>query len=178
MNKALKELIDKYCMGIQPTDAQMDEIMDMVAETGADFKEAHSYITEMQNGPTLEERIAAEEARKKAQEEAERKAKEERERKAKEKAEKKAQEEAERKAKEERERKAKERAEKKAQEEAEQKTKERKTKNTGHRAKGKTGNKYKTIPENKKHRGGCMASTYDNNVKENLKKNFEYEADE
>lgn len=58
MDKALKELIDKYCMGMQATDAQMDEIFDKVGATGTDFYEAAKYIKEMQNGPTREEREA------------------------------------------------------------------------------------------------------------------------
>ena len=36
IQKELKQLIDKYCMGVVPTDAQQDEIFDMVAEFGAD----------------------------------------------------------------------------------------------------------------------------------------------
>lgn len=64
MNKELKELIEKYCMGIQATDVQMDEIFDMVGATGADFYEVAKYIKEMQNGPTREERLEAERRRK------------------------------------------------------------------------------------------------------------------
>lgn len=99
MNKELKSLIDQYCMGMKPTEAQEIEIFDKVAETGADIKEVSSYMTEMQNGPTKEERLAAEEAERKAKEEAERKAKEDAERIAKEKAEKAAKAKAEREAK-------------------------------------------------------------------------------
>ena len=58
MNTELKELIEKYCMGMQATDAQMDEIFDKVGATGADFYEVAKYIKEMQNGPTREEREA------------------------------------------------------------------------------------------------------------------------
>lgn len=118
MNKELKKLIDQYCMGVKPTEAQEIEIFDKVAETGADIKEVSSYMAEMQNGPTQEERIAAQEAERKAKEEAERKAKEEAERKAKEKAEKEAKEKAEREAKKEAERKAKEEAERETKKEA------------------------------------------------------------
>lgn len=64
MNNELKELIEKYCMGLQATDAQMDEIFDKVGATEADFYEAAKYIKEMQNGPTREERLEAERRRK------------------------------------------------------------------------------------------------------------------
>ena len=40
----LKELLDKYCMGIQATDAQLDEILDKVIATGADYYKAAKYI--------------------------------------------------------------------------------------------------------------------------------------
>lgn len=123
MNKELKSLIDQYCMGMKPTEAQEIEIFDKVAETGADIKEVSSYMTEMQNGPTKEERLAAEEAERKAKEEAERKAAEEAERIAKEKAEKAAKAKAERESKKEAERKAKEEAERKAKEIAEKEAK-------------------------------------------------------
>ena len=126
----LQSLIEEYCMGMQPTDAQIDEIIDLAISLSADSSEVAQYIEKMQQGPTKEERdaIAKAEASRKAQEEAkrkaeaERKAKEEAERKAKEEAKRKA--EAERKAKEEAERKAKEAAEKKAKREAAKKAKE------------------------------------------------------
>jgi ribonucleotide reductase alpha subunit len=98
----LKSLIEEYCMGIQPTDTQIDEIMDLAISLSADSSEVAQYIEKMQQGPTKEERDAI------AKAEAERKAKEEAKRKA----------EAERKAKDEAERKAKESADKKAKREA------------------------------------------------------------
>ena len=55
IQKELKQLIDKYCMGVVPTDAQQDEIFDMVAELGADPQEVAEYMQKMQNGPTREE---------------------------------------------------------------------------------------------------------------------------
>ena len=105
----LKSLIEKYCTGTMPTDAQIDEIMDLAISLSADSSEVAQYIEKMQQGPTKEERDAI------AKAEAERKAKEEAKRKA----------EAERKAKEEAERKAKEEAERKAKEEAELKAKQK-----------------------------------------------------
>ena len=97
----LKKLIEKYCMGMTPTDAQMDKINDLSLELEADPDEVVKYIEELMSGPTKEEReaIAKAEAERKAKEEAERKAKAEAERKAKAEAERKAREEAERKAK-------------------------------------------------------------------------------
>jgi predicted nucleic acid-binding Zn-ribbon protein len=108
----LKKLIEKYCMGVNPTDSQLDEIMNLAIELSADSNEVAAYIEKMQNGPTKEEL----EAELKAKAEAERKAKAEAERKAKAEAERKAKAEAERKAKAEAERKAKEEAERKAKE--------------------------------------------------------------
>ena len=55
IQKELKQLIDKYCMGVVPTDAQQDEIFDMVAELGADPQEVADYMKKMQDGPTREE---------------------------------------------------------------------------------------------------------------------------
>lgn len=78
----LKQLIEKYCMGMKPTDAQTDEIFDKVFALGADTVEAANMMEKLQNGPTREQMEAqrrAEEQR--AREEAERKAKEEAERK-------------------------------------------------------------------------------------------------
>ena len=112
----LKKLIEEYCMGMTPTDAQMDKINDLSLELEADPDEVVKYIEELMSGPTKEEReaIAKAEAERKAKEEAKRKAKEEAERKAKAEAERKAKAEAERKAREEAERKAREEAERKA----------------------------------------------------------------
>ena len=85
LTKELKSLIDKYCMGKEPTDAQLDQIMDLAISLNADSLEVANYIEEKQNGPTQEEldRIAKAEADRKAKAEAERKAKEEAIRKAK-----------------------------------------------------------------------------------------------
>ena len=55
IQKKLKQLIDKYCMGVVPTDAQQDEISDMVAELEADRQEVADYMKKMQDGPTREE---------------------------------------------------------------------------------------------------------------------------
>ena len=52
----LKSLIEEYCMGIQPTDAQIDEIMDMAISLSADSNEVAQYMEEMQNGSTKEEK--------------------------------------------------------------------------------------------------------------------------
>lgn len=105
----LKQLIDKYCMGIQPTDTQIDEIMDLAISLSADSNEVVQYMEEMQQGPTKEEREAI--------------AKAETERKAKEAAEKKAKREAAKKAKEEQERKEREDAARRVQEQLQQKKK-------------------------------------------------------
>lgn len=106
----LKKLIEQYCMGVAPTDNQMDEIMDLAISLSADSEEVAQYMEQLLNGPTKEEleRIAKEEVERKAKAEAERKAKAEAERKAKAEAERKAKAAAERKAQEEAERKAKE----------------------------------------------------------------------
>ena len=55
IQKELKQLIDKYCMGVVPTDAQQDEIFDMVAELGAEPQEVADNMKKMQDGPTREE---------------------------------------------------------------------------------------------------------------------------
>lgn len=94
IQKELKQLIDKYCMGIEPTDAQMDEIFDLVGEMGADPQEVAEYMQKMQNGPTREEL----EAKKKAELEAKKKAELEAKKKAELKAKKKAELEAKKKA--------------------------------------------------------------------------------
>lgn len=109
IHKDLKALIDKYCMGIQPTDAQLDKIFDKVAEVSADPMEVDAYMKEMQAGPTKEQRAAEEAARRKVEEEA-------RKRKAAEEAAKRKAEEKERKLREKKEREEEERknAERKA----------------------------------------------------------------
>ena len=79
--KDLQNLLERYCMGKMPTDAQMDEIMDMVMAKGADPAEVAAIIETLAQGPTREEmeakRKAEEEERKRKEaEEAERKRKE------------------------------------------------------------------------------------------------------
>ena len=72
LTKDLKSLIDKYCMGKEPTDAQLDQIMDLAISLNADSLEVANYIEEKQNGPTQEEldRKAKAEAERKAKKEA------------------------------------------------------------------------------------------------------------
>ena len=80
----IKTLIDKYCMGIVPSDEQMDEIMDLVVILNADQTEVSAYIKEKISGPTKEEIEAAanaEAARKAAEDEKKRLAEEEKRRK-------------------------------------------------------------------------------------------------
>lgn len=91
MNKELKQLIDQY-QGIQPTDAQQDEIFDKVAELGLtenETEELAAYMDSVFNSPTKEQV----EAEKKAAEEAEAEKKAVEKAEAKRKAEKKAEEE-------------------------------------------------------------------------------------
>ena len=85
IQKELKQLIDKYCMGVVPTDAQQDEIFDMVKELGADQQEVSDYMKKMQAGPTREEfekQEAEEREKRRAQREAQERAKQEARRKA------------------------------------------------------------------------------------------------
>ena len=85
IQKELKQLIDKYCMGVVPTDAQQDEIFDMVKELGADPQEVAHYMEIMQDGPTREEiekQEAEEREKRRAQREAQERAKQEARRKA------------------------------------------------------------------------------------------------
>lgn len=70
IQKKLANLIGKYCMGIEPTDDQLDEIFDLAGEVRADPHEVAKYIRKKQNGPTREEV----EAKKKAERQAQRKA--------------------------------------------------------------------------------------------------------
>jgi hypothetical protein len=67
IHKNVKALIEKYCMGRTPTDAQLDEIMDSVLATNTDVMEANEYIQSLINGPTKQElkakRKAAEDAK-------------------------------------------------------------------------------------------------------------------
>ena len=48
LTKELKSLIDKYCMGKEPTDAQLDQIMDLAISLNADSLEVANYIEEKQ----------------------------------------------------------------------------------------------------------------------------------
>ena len=59
----LKELIDRYCMGVEPTDAQMNEIMDLMLSLDADAEEATEYMQERIAGPRLDELQAKEKAK-------------------------------------------------------------------------------------------------------------------
>jgi len=71
----LKALIDKYCMGVTPTDGQLDEIMDMAFMLNADSAEVSAYIKKKISGPTKEEwEKDAEKRAKKAKEAAARRA--------------------------------------------------------------------------------------------------------
>ena len=40
----LKELIDKYCTGVQPTVSQLDDILSVIYFLEADAKEASEYM--------------------------------------------------------------------------------------------------------------------------------------
>lgn len=71
----LKSLIDGYCMGVNPSDAQLDEILNLAVSLKADSAEVSAYMQEMIAGPTKEEKKAKEEAeRKKAEAAAKREA--------------------------------------------------------------------------------------------------------
>ena len=96
----IKILVEKYCMGTEPTEAQEDEIMDAVKAARLDAdgrREVVSYMAELMSGPTRTQKLAEEETKRKAEEEARRKAAEEAKRKAEEEARRKAAEEANRK---------------------------------------------------------------------------------
>lgn len=115
ISKNVEVLIEKYCIGIRPTDEQLDEIMDAAIASSADPNEVGKYIEALQNCPTR----AAVEAMRKAEADAKRKVEEEAKRKAEAEAKHKAEEEAKRKAEEE----AKRRAEIKRKADAEAKRK-------------------------------------------------------
>ena len=116
----IKRIVEKYCMGLEPTEAQENEIMDAVKAAGLDSdsrREVVSYMAKLMAGPTREQiAAAAAEAKRKAAEEAKRKAAEEAKKKAK------AEEEARKKAA------AEEEAKRKAAEEAKRKAAEKKAK--------------------------------------------------
>ena len=84
ISKEIKVLIEEYCMGVRPTDEQLNEIVDAAIASSSEPMEVGKYIDALQNGPTKEEakRKADEEAKRKAEEEAKRKAEEEAKRKA------------------------------------------------------------------------------------------------
>ena len=55
MNKKTRELIDKYCTGFELTDAQQDEIFNMVSQMGDNLKEVAEYMQNLLYGLTPEE---------------------------------------------------------------------------------------------------------------------------
>ena len=55
MNKKTQELIDKYCTGFELTDAQQDEIFNMVSQMGDNLKEVAEYMQNLLYGLTPEE---------------------------------------------------------------------------------------------------------------------------
>ena len=55
MNNKTQELIDKYCTGFELTDAQQDEIFDMVSQMGDNLKEVAEYMQNLLYGLTPEE---------------------------------------------------------------------------------------------------------------------------
>ena len=63
----VKMLVEKYCMGIKPTNEQLDEIMEAAFAEGADSQELGEYVEALQNGPT-KEMVEAEKLKKKAEE--------------------------------------------------------------------------------------------------------------
>lgn len=65
LHNELKSLIDKYCMGVEPSDDQLDEILELANRLSANPKEVSDYIQEMKSGPTKEERKAKEKAERK-----------------------------------------------------------------------------------------------------------------
>ena len=88
ISENVKALAEKYCMGIKPTNEQLDEIMDAVFAADDEIMEVSEYIEALQNGPTKEmvEAEKKKEARKKEEEtsrkaeDAKRKAEEEKKR--------------------------------------------------------------------------------------------------
>lgn len=63
----VKMLVEKYCMGIKPTNEQLDEIMEAAFAEGADSQELGEYVEALQNGPT-KEMVEAEKLKKEAEE--------------------------------------------------------------------------------------------------------------
>lgn len=51
----LKELIDKYCTGVQPNVGQLDDILSVILFLEADAKEAMEYMQIRMASPTKEE---------------------------------------------------------------------------------------------------------------------------
>ena len=74
ISKEIKVLIEEYCMGVRPTDEQLNEIVDAAIASSSEPMEVGKYIDALQNGPTKEE------AKRKAEEDAKRKAEEEKKR--------------------------------------------------------------------------------------------------
>ena len=54
ISENVKVLAEKYCMGIKPTNEQLDEIMDAAFAAGDDLMQVGAYIETLQNGPTKE----------------------------------------------------------------------------------------------------------------------------
>lgn len=77
----IKSLVEKYCMGLEPTESQENEIMDAVKAAGLSAenrREVVSYMAELMAGPTREQKAAAEaEAARKLAEEQQKQAAEE-----------------------------------------------------------------------------------------------------
>ena len=55
ISNKLKSLIDEYCMGVTPSDEQMDSIMDLAIMLNEDSAEVAKYIKKRINGPDKEE---------------------------------------------------------------------------------------------------------------------------
>ena len=67
ISENVKALAEKYCMGIKPTNEQLDEIMDAVFAADDEIMEVSEYIEALQNGPT-KEMVEAEKLKKEAEE--------------------------------------------------------------------------------------------------------------
>ena len=66
ISENVKALAEKYCMGIKPTNEQLDEIMDAVFAANDEIMEVSEYIEALQNGPT-KEMVEAEKLKKEAE---------------------------------------------------------------------------------------------------------------
>ena len=67
ISENVKALVEKYCMGIKPTNEQLDEIMDAVFAANDEIMVVSEYIEALQNGPT-KEMVEAEKLKKEAEE--------------------------------------------------------------------------------------------------------------